>query len=87
MKTFQNWFSENYPNEEFPKGDINGQWFVDHSIPMIVRCSCCETTMASPSALIDDEGQVFCSSCREPAPQSIGGMIVKKMIEQYEKGG
>ena len=66
MKTFQNWFSKNYPNEEFPKGNINGQWFVDHNIPMIVSCTCCGATMASPSALIDNEGQVFCSQCGEP---------------------
>ena len=59
MKTFQNWFSENYPNEEFPKGNINGKWFVDHNIPMIVSCTYCGATMALPSALIDNEGQVF----------------------------
>lgn len=65
MKTFQNWFTKNYPNEEFPKGNINGQWFADHAIPMIVTCTCCEMTMAAPSALINDEGQIFCSGCGE----------------------
>lgn len=63
MKTFQNWFKENYPNEDFPTGNINGQWFGDHGLPMIVACTCCEMTMALPSALIDEECQIFCPSC------------------------
>lgn len=62
MKTFAEWFKENY-NEELPTGSINGSWFADHGLPMIVECSCCTTTMALPSAVIDDEGYVFCSTC------------------------
>ena len=31
-------------------------------------------------------GRGCCLSCGKPAPQSIGGIMVKKMIEQYEKG-
>ena len=65
MKTFRDWFSENYPKEELPNGSVSGKWFVDHDIPMIVSCTCCGMTMASPSALIDSEGQVFCSDCGE----------------------
>ena len=65
MKTFQNWFSENYPNEKFPKGNINSQWFADHDIPTIAFCIRCGALMALPSALIDEKGRVFCSVCGE----------------------
>lgn len=42
---------------------ISGGWFAKHGIPMVVRCTCCEMTMAAPSAWIDDEGYTYCSDC------------------------
>lgn len=62
MKTFKEWFEETY-EEKLPTGTINGQWFFDRNLPMIVECACCTTTMSLPSALIDDEGYTYCSSC------------------------
>lgn len=52
-------------NLEMPKGNISGAWFSENGIPMVVRCSCCGMTMASPSAWIDDEGYTFCNSCAD----------------------
>ena len=43
--------------------EINGSWFSENGLPMIVECSCCGMTMALPSAMIDDDGHCFCSSC------------------------
>ena len=63
MKTFAEWLKEN-SNEEMPKGNINGNWFAERGLPMIVHCTCCETTMALPSAYIDDEGYTYCSNCK-----------------------
>ena len=40
-----------------------GDWFSKHGYPMVVRCACCEMTMAIPSAWIDDEGYTYCSDC------------------------
>lgn len=48
---------------EIPKGNISGEWFSKHGYPMVVRCSCCDMTMAIPSAYIDDEGYTYCSDC------------------------
>ena len=48
---------------EIPKGNISGEWFSKHGYPMVVRCSCCEMTMAIPSAYIDEEGYTYCSDC------------------------
>ena len=50
---------------EIPKGNISGEWFYEHQIPMVVRCSCCGMTMASPSAWVDDEGYTYCADCAD----------------------
>lgn len=52
-------------NLEMPEGNISGTWFSENGIPMIVACSCCGMTMASPSAWIDEEGYTFCDSCAD----------------------
>lgn len=48
---------------EMPKDKIDASWFLDNHLPMIVECSCCGTTMTLPSAMIDDDGMIYCSSC------------------------
>lgn len=50
-------------NLEMPQGNISSDWFQDNRIPMVVRCTHCGMTMASPSAWIDDEGYTYCSDC------------------------
>ena len=69
MKTFAEWLKENF-NEELPSGEINGRWFAERGLPMIVSCACCDMTMALPSAMIDEDGYTVCSSC---ADSTIGG--------------
>lgn len=49
--------------KEVPKDNIPGSWFVENGISMVVRCSCCEMTMASPSAWIDEQGFAYCAEC------------------------
>ena len=48
---------------EMPEGEINGSWFAENHLPMVVSCTCCGMTMALPSAMIDDNGEIFCHSC------------------------
>lgn len=62
MKTFKEWFEEHH-TKEYPKGNINGEWFANHGLPMIVECSCCTSTLVLPNALIDEEGNIYCTSC------------------------
>ena len=50
---------------EMPQGDVPGSWFYDNRIPMVVRCCCCDMTMASPSAWVDDEGYTYCADCAD----------------------
>ena len=50
---------------EMPKGNIPGSWFAENALPMVVECTCCGLTMALPSALVDDDGTIYCSSCAE----------------------
>ena len=48
---------------DMPYDNINGAWFAVNNLPMIVECSCCCSTMALPSAMIDDGGRCYCSAC------------------------
>lgn len=48
---------------EFPEEKVPGSWFEENGLPMIVSCCCCRTTMTLPSAMIDDDGNIYCSSC------------------------
>ena len=48
---------------ELPKDNIPGSWFAENHLPMIVRCTCCDTSMVLPSARIDDDGEIYCPSC------------------------
>ena len=50
---------------EMPKGNVPGDWFFENHIPMVVRCCCCEMSMASPSAWIDDDGYTYCADCAD----------------------
>ena len=56
------WIKEEM-NIEMPKGNILGSWFAENHLPMIVRCTCCDTSMVLPSAMIDDDGEIYCPSC------------------------
>lgn len=58
-------YVEQKRNLIMPKGNISGTWFAENGFPMIVACSCCGMTMASPSAWIDDEGYTYCSDCAD----------------------
>lgn len=62
MMTAEEWIKKN-KGVEMPKGQINGGWFVANGLPMIVECQCCGSTMALPSAMVNEEGDVFCKSC------------------------
>ena len=64
LRTAKTWVWEEM-GIEMPQGTINGEWFAEHSLPMIVECSCCGTTMALPNAMIDEEGEIYCTSCAE----------------------
>ena len=62
MKNFRNFVEEDL-GLEMPHGSIPGSWFSKNGLPMIVACTCCGMTMAVPSALIDSNGQCYCSEC------------------------
>ena len=62
LRTAKQWIKEEL-NIEMPEGDINGEWFTENNLPMIVHCTCCEMTMALPSAMINNEGEIFCQNC------------------------
>lgn len=61
-RTAKQWIKEEL-NIEMPNGDISGEWFTENNLPMIVKCTCCEMSMALPSAMINNEGEIFCPDC------------------------
>lgn len=62
MKDFVSWFKEK-SGEEVP--DVhNGKWYIDRDLPMIVSCTCCESTLLLAGAYLDDEGYIYCPSCK-----------------------
>lgn len=64
MITFRQ-FVETKMKIEMPVGNISGAWFSENGIPMVVACTCCGMTMASPSAWIDDKGYTYCGMCAD----------------------
>lgn len=61
-KNFKTWLEEQ--GVKHPKTEtVNAQWFNDHGLPMIVHCTCCESTMVLPSAFIDENDYAFCQEC------------------------
>ena len=62
MTTFRNFIASRY-KLEMPSGDIPGTWFAENGLPMIVACTCCGTTMASPWCWVDNNGNCYCGSC------------------------
>ena len=62
MKTMREWLKENL-GIEMPEGNINGSWFAENNLPMIVECSCCGMTMALPSVYVEN-GYIYCGNCK-----------------------
>ena len=65
MKQMKQFLEENLginvPNDEI----INGDWFEENNLPMIVSCTCCGETMILFSGVVDEEGNIFCHNCVE----------------------
>lgn len=64
MKTFARYIKDEF-EIDYPAGDVNGSWFAENGLPMIVECCCCGMSMASPNAMIDHDGKCYCSGCAE----------------------
>ena len=62
MKSFTDYIAEEW-GLKMPERTVPGSWFFENHILMVVRCSCCDMTMASPSAWVDDEGYTYCANC------------------------
>lgn len=62
MKSFKEYI-ESHGYEKVPESNIPAVWFKRNFLPMVVRCTCCEMTMALPSAWMDDNGYTYCADC------------------------
>ena len=65
MKQMKQFLEENL-GINVPKDEIiNGEWFEENNLPMVVSCTCCGETMILFSGIVDEEGNIFCHSCVE----------------------
>ena len=63
MKKFKDWYKE-VSGKEFPNAAThNGNWFMEHGLPLVVSCTCCESTLLLPGTYLDDEDYIYCPSC------------------------
>jgi len=62
MKSFKD-YVESRGYEKMPEDTIPAVWFKRNFLPMVVACSCCGMTMASPSAWVDSQGYTYCADC------------------------
>ena len=66
MKKFKEWYKDVTgiePDYETAKDKL--LWCKEEGVPMIVSCTCCESTMIVFNAFVDDEDHVYCPSCAE----------------------
>lgn len=65
MKTFTEWYKNVSGEHELPRGNIPYKWFLEKNLPMIVKCSCCDSTMILFNSYVDENDYTFCPSCAE----------------------
>lgn len=65
MKTFHQWYKEVSGKDISEQKIFSGEWFAERGLPMIVECTCCRATMALPTAFIDEEDYLYCSTCAD----------------------
>ena len=63
MKTFYQWYKDVTGKDISKQKTFSGEWFAEQGLPMIVECTCCRMTMALPTAFIDDDSYIYCSTC------------------------
>ena len=87
MRNFKQWFTERFPKENLPSS-MSGKWFAEHGLPMIVSCTCCQTTMTLPSALIGGDNDIFCHDCAGDDEEESGdvGCSTQYQDEEDEEG-
>ena len=62
MRTAERFFFEEM-GIEMPKGNVPTSWFNENNLPQLFECSCCGTIATLESAMIDENGLCYCSSC------------------------
>lgn len=63
MKNFKEWYKAVSGKEISESALHNGNWYIERGLPMVVSCTCCESTLLLPGVYIDDEDYIYCPSC------------------------
>lgn len=65
MKSFKEWYKA-VSGKDLPDTQLhNGNWFAAEGLPIVVSCTCCESTLLLPGAYLDDEDYIYCPNCAE----------------------
>lgn len=62
MKTLKDYLLDEM-SIKMPEGTIPSEWFRKHNLPIVAECVCCKSTIALPTALIDNDGYIYCRLC------------------------
>lgn len=62
METIKKWLKQTM-NLELPKDETNTEWYKTNYLPNMVYCVCCEHKLKLNNALIDVNGDIYCSKC------------------------
>ena len=76
MKTFKKWIRDELGLDLTDQKSLNGNWFAEHGIPLIVRCTCCHDEINIAEAVIDENKECFCRGCGEELD------IIEKLNEE-----
>ena len=63
MKQFKDWYKEVSGKERSSGALHNGNRIMERGLPIVVSCTCCESTLLLPGAYLDDEDYIYCPSC------------------------
>ena len=64
MTTFRNYILSNFGLEMPSRNrEIPASWFTENGLPLVVACTNCGMTMASPWCWVDHDGQCYCDVC------------------------
>lgn len=64
MKKFKDWYKDVAgvePDYETAQNTI--LWCKERGLPLVVSCTCCESTFFIFSAFVDEEDHTYCPSC------------------------
>lgn len=66
MKKFKDWYKDVAGIEpDYETAENKLLWCKERGLPVVISCTCCESTLPIFSAFVDEKNYVYCPSCAE----------------------